>query len=73
MFLDCCSTFFLFYLYYVYCYAPKYYGKVLVCVDLLGNKPDSNVMFLVGMCSFFSFFPAFYFLSFHIIPLQITL
>ncbi len=28
--------------YYVYCYAPKHQDKFLVCVNLLGNKPNSD-------------------------------
>ncbi len=35
------SSFLMYYI-YVYCYAPTYQVKFLVCENLLGNKTDSD-------------------------------
>ncbi len=32
---------------HVYCYALKYQGKLLVCENLHGNKPDSHCSFII--------------------------
>ncbi len=42
MLLTCSTCFFLYFLLTVYCYAPTYQDKFLVCENLLGNKPDSD-------------------------------
>lgn len=35
---------FLIFLHYVHFYAPIYQGKLLVCDNLVGNKPDSDLI-----------------------------
>ncbi len=39
---SCFHPFLCFPTYYVYCYAPAYQDKFLVCENLFGNKPDSD-------------------------------
>ncbi len=40
----CFYPFLYVYTYYVYCHAPAYQDKFLVCENILGNKPDSEVV-----------------------------